>query len=428
MANPFETYVNTELPLRPSAAIPEGGNFTAGMFMRTIGVGMTTVPAVVKFSDNIIIVSKTGGDFTEIQDAIDSIDDAAADNTYMVQVNPGTYTQRVTETKDYVYIVGTDPNLCVLAPTPITGSTDIFFKITNTDFKMYNIKIELLSFFPVDPLDVILVKLDVGYATIATFTNCLISGLIFGGAGCTFVGIKYGDVNQTVTLLESTVGTTLYDFVTANLNMIEMITTTGSSINVLTAERSKFYLGVIDAMTGSIIVDNNSYVNEAQPQIILDSCIQELQGSAFMTSYFTGTMNGLIALGTKSVWVLKRNQWKFYTYNATSAYGTAYAIYADPSSTGMIIHSKQNLCEKADIANSYYARLKTGVALNSIIDDYYDMSGKIDINSGTFNDRVAPYIPANGTYWADTDPATVKEAVDRLASAVYVLRGSSPIP
>ena len=45
MATPFETFVNTELPLRPYASVPGGGNFTAGLFMKTTGTGMQLAPA-----------------------------------------------------------------------------------------------------------------------------------------------------------------------------------------------------------------------------------------------------------------------------------------------------------------------------------------------------------------------------------------------
>lgn len=38
------------------------------------------------------------------------------------------------------------------------------------------------------------------------------------------------------------------------------------------------------------------------------------------------------------------------------------------------------------------------------------------------------YTPANGAHWANPDPTDVAGAIDRIASAVYALRGNSPIP
>jgi hypothetical protein len=43
------------------------------------------------------------------------------------------------------------------------------------------------------------------------------------------------------------------------------------------------------------------------------------------------------------------------------------------------------------------------------------------------SDAVA-YTPANGAQWANPDPTNVADAIDRLASAVYALRGNVAIP
>jgi hypothetical protein len=64
-------------------------------------------PATVKGSPyaNVIVVAKSGGDFTSIQAALDSITEASDTNRYLVWVAPGTYTERVTM-KEYVDIEG----------------------------------------------------------------------------------------------------------------------------------------------------------------------------------------------------------------------------------------------------------------------------------------------------------------------------------
>jgi len=54
---------------------------------------------------NVVTVSASGGDYTSIQAAIDSITDADFDNAYVVFVGPGTYSERVT-LKDWVTLVG----------------------------------------------------------------------------------------------------------------------------------------------------------------------------------------------------------------------------------------------------------------------------------------------------------------------------------
>ena len=53
----------------------------------------------------MVIVAKSGGDFTSIQSALDSITDASTSNRYLVYVAPGVYSEQVTM-KPYVDIQG----------------------------------------------------------------------------------------------------------------------------------------------------------------------------------------------------------------------------------------------------------------------------------------------------------------------------------
>jgi hypothetical protein len=56
-------------------------------------------------AQNVVVVAKSGGDYANVQPAIDSITEAAADNAYLVWVAPGVYEEQVTM-KPYVHLQG----------------------------------------------------------------------------------------------------------------------------------------------------------------------------------------------------------------------------------------------------------------------------------------------------------------------------------
>jgi pectin methylesterase-like acyl-CoA thioesterase len=72
-------------------------HFWDGVGWRSVAVSIATV---------ISVAVDGSGDFTSIQDALDSILDAADDNRYVVEVTPGGYTENVA-LKDYVSVNGT---------------------------------------------------------------------------------------------------------------------------------------------------------------------------------------------------------------------------------------------------------------------------------------------------------------------------------
>jgi hypothetical protein len=71
--------------------------------------------------NNVVIVAKSGGDFTEVQAAIDSISDAAAGNPYLVWVAPGEYSEEVT-VKPHVHLQGAGQDLTVITSTISSSS------------------------------------------------------------------------------------------------------------------------------------------------------------------------------------------------------------------------------------------------------------------------------------------------------------------
>jgi hypothetical protein len=64
---------------------------------------------------NVITVATSGGDFSSVAAATDSIADAAADNPYLVRVMPGVYVETdLVQVKSFVHLQGSGPNATIL--------------------------------------------------------------------------------------------------------------------------------------------------------------------------------------------------------------------------------------------------------------------------------------------------------------------------
>jgi hypothetical protein len=70
----------------------------------------------------VVVVAKSGGDYTDIQQAVDSISEAGEDNPYLVWVAPGVYKGAVT-LKPYIHLQGAGQETTVISST-VSSSDD----------------------------------------------------------------------------------------------------------------------------------------------------------------------------------------------------------------------------------------------------------------------------------------------------------------
>jgi hypothetical protein len=66
--------------------------------------------------DHVVVVAKSGGDYTTINAALDSISDNSPESVYLVWVGPGVYSETV-EMKPYVHIQGAGQEVTVVSST-----------------------------------------------------------------------------------------------------------------------------------------------------------------------------------------------------------------------------------------------------------------------------------------------------------------------
>lgn len=106
------------LTATPYAIYAQGGPWSAGDGLELVdtefrGKGTPT--------QNVVIVAKSGGDFTSVQAAIEIITDAAANNQYLVWVAPGVYSEMVTM-KSYVHLQGAGQEATVITSSVTSNS------------------------------------------------------------------------------------------------------------------------------------------------------------------------------------------------------------------------------------------------------------------------------------------------------------------
>jgi pectin methylesterase-like acyl-CoA thioesterase len=82
--------------------------------------GITDVPSDLGGGSyaNVINVAQSGGDFTSVATALNSISNPSADNRYLVWVAPGTYTEtELVHVRPYIHLRGAGPNVTVVNST-----------------------------------------------------------------------------------------------------------------------------------------------------------------------------------------------------------------------------------------------------------------------------------------------------------------------
>jgi len=87
----------------------------------------------------VVTVAKSGGDFTSVQDAIDSITDADMTKPYLVWIAPGVYTEQV-EMAPYIHLQGAGRGVTILSDTiaPPDATLELASSTTVRDLTVVN--------------------------------------------------------------------------------------------------------------------------------------------------------------------------------------------------------------------------------------------------------------------------------------------------
>jgi hypothetical protein len=236
--------------------LPLSGGTVTGETIFTSGLTANTFSAGTYYNlpklQNVITVAKSGGDFTSIKSAVDSITDSSSDNRYVISVAPGKYVEDsiIIQGKEFISIVGYDIlEVVVVANNP----SQTIFRLGNNN---------QLSFMTIsgatNGIGILCEDFDGGFALVhkvslydcdtGIYVHSILSDTSFFGE---YVDLNGDYTYGTFTLSENgykayTNMESYYSFPTGpNTTIGNLVQGSGSTLNVFVAD------GVSNGVTGS---------------------------------------------------------------------------------------------------------------------------------------------------------------------------------
>jgi len=305
--------------------------------------------------ERVARVAKSGGDFTTIQAAIDSITDAAIDKRYAVIVYPGDYAEAVTM-EDYVDIIGTGRTNSRITGTTGTVLTFPATKATIQDMGIY-----------------------VDYGTLGANSTAITSA---GGDSAMIrcdIGVTKSGGHFTMNALAITAGA----FRMSDCYFTYSITgATGApqltqSAIVQSGVLTTFLMNNNEVTVTSNDVDDDlvgfeTTANVTGTYLIANNVIDIDAGAAGTSA------TGLWLYGTSTGGTIAQNR---ITVNCDA---TAYGLWVDSTAGGAIVDSRHNEIIITAVGTAQSAIVETGDIWNSVFDKITAKSGYTGAGTVTF--------------------------------------------
>jgi hypothetical protein len=344
----------------------------------------------------VVTVAKSGGDYTTIQGAIDSITDATTTKRYLVKVYSGVYTEAVT-CKDYVDIIGEGRTNTIIAGTSGTVLT-----------------------FPATKCTVSEVGISADYGTLGAESSAIAS------AGADSV---MKDCDITVT---KSSGDFRMHAITISAGAFRMsdcyfdYSITGGTVGSALIQSGIVQTGVLT----TVILNNNEVTmtsNDTNDYLVALETTANVTGACLLANNVIDLDTGATGGAAAGLWVYGTatgaifNQNRITLQNPTVAYG----IYVDSAAGGAVIDTRHNEIIVTSVGSSIGGQIATGDTWNSSFDKItattaYAGAGTVTFVSsevdgsitttgrGTFGELVIPSgttpAPAvEGALYLDTD-------------------------
>ncbi len=295
----------------------------------------------VRKQGQIIIVAKTGGDYTSIQDAIDSITDNSVNKPYTILIYPGVYTEDIVM-EDFVSLEGVgDPATVIIYGT--NSAPLLTFPADDSYQGLFNLTLSLAPTITGQYL----ISTSNGVNVVQN-CNLLISSSTNG-----VVATVWSQTGGTCWLNSSYVSYTMTgDGVAVKFHSIFSIS--GNSDYRFLA--SGFEVNVDDAN------DTVTLVNENAAGTIGEGTIRENHIHVNLTNAGYTGISGVFYLHGSGTWKAIENN---HVHITSEGDGTGYIFYMDTTAGGGVISANANrgVCE--GFANNYAGNIADGDTLNA---------------------------------------------------------------
>ncbi len=340
--------------IRPSITTPFGKS-TSGIGS-TLHTNLVDMPSASnadhddryqQHHQQTVTVAKSGGEYTSIQDAIDSITDASSSKRYIVQIYPGIYTEDVVM-EDYVSLTGLGQ---VPWETVIYGTNSdplITFDTNSSESSISNIHLMLE---PTTDAQSVVLQTNGTHAlwqctvSVTSATNGIAADMIEVLGGTFFA--MFNQINYTMT--GSAAGTKTHR--TFRINGTGQYHLQGNRIDMSVADVGDTAV-VLDEQSGGtqtevLIVDNNIHLDMSH-------------GS------YTGNCGGFYLHGaTSGIKTLHRN----HIHIRSDGGGTGYGMYMNTAANNGVINSANNWLSVTGFATNYSVNVGPGDTVNADFND-----------------------------------------------------------
>lgn len=305
--------------------------------------GQLAIGDHLHYIGNVKIVAKSGGEYTSIQSAIDSITDATTNNRYTIFVYPGTYTENIVM-KDYVSLVG----LATRRTTKIYSTSGTLITLPSNEAHIFWIDLEMAP----------------------TSSDDILLDATAGNGSTGFYRVENTDMrmvsandNISPRLIVSDAGIGLYLInVTSTYTMSSTVSTgTFVSIDLLPSNNLFYYLrSIARATIGSANGDVHTIYDESNGRVLIETATIE---GYFTNGSNTGQCNAVCFIGGENVDLKQLNN-AIVTVTGNGS-GDGYTVFANSNTNNMIVDSSRNIYEAIGFTNNRRYNIGTGDTIRS---------------------------------------------------------------